>query len=98
MATRRLDPMLARKRHDCQPLLHPQPIPCWNRTLGHRLLLQPERRMDPAAAMENEEHVFHSCLDGAQNAPPTGSTRFALCQRGPRLGTYFNAVALVFFE
>ena len=40
--------------------------------------------------MENEVHVFHSCLDGAQNAPPTGSTRFALCQRGPRLGTYFN--------
>lgn len=40
--------------------------------------------------MENEEHVFHSRLDGAQNAPPTGPTRFAFCQRGPELRTYFT--------
>ena len=79
MPARGLDPMLASKRHDRQPLLHPQPELCRNRTLGHRRLLQPERRMDPAAAMENEEHVFHSCLDGAESAPPTGSTRFACC-------------------
>jgi len=46
--------------------------------------------MDPAAAMENEKHVFHRCLDGAQNAPPTGSTRFGLSERGPRLRTYFT--------
>ena len=42
--------------------------------------------------MENEVHVFHSCLDGAQNAPPTGPTRFARWKRGPILRTYFSGV------
>jgi hypothetical protein len=42
--------------------------------------------------MENEEHVSHRELDGAQNAPPTRFTGIIVFSKGPVLKRLFQAI------
>ena len=48
--------------------------------------------MNRALPMENEEHVFHRELDGAQNAPPTRLTGIILAGKGPDLKRLFHCI------
>src|SRR5262245_16752083 len=63
----------------------------------HRTSLFPHRRkmrpVNPAVPMENEKHVSHRDLDGAQNAPPTGLTGVILFGKGPDLKRLFHAAS-----